>query len=117
MSLSPFLPCERKSFPPVAVISRANVGCLNDLFNNSHAILKKKIALRQRESLSRITLQQPAVGAHFVRFRVDLDVGCDVIQLEIRLAEVAASAHRDGGAAERFEIVALQTGGRNKMKR
>src|SRR5882762_3718683 len=32
MSLSPFLPCERKSFTPVAVITRANVGRSNDLF-------------------------------------------------------------------------------------
>src|SRR2546422_5925754 len=58
MSLSPFVPDERKSFRPIAVIAGANVGSVNDFFDNSHAILKKKIALGQWKSFHGITLQQ-----------------------------------------------------------
>src|SRR3989442_9043245 len=62
--------------------------------------LKKKITLGERESFRRIALKHLPVGTHLIRFRVDLDVGCCVIQLHVALAEFSASSNRRDGAGQ-----------------
>src|SRR5205823_5657153 len=72
--------------------------------------LKKKITLGERESFRRIALKQLPVGTHLIRFRVDLDVGCCVVQLHVALAEFSASSNRRDGAAQAREIAACPAG-------
>lgn len=72
MSLAAVFPRQRESV--LFEIPGFGIRSGLDLFNDGHGFLKKEIALRQREHFGRLTLQEFAVGAHFVSFRIDFDL-------------------------------------------
>src|SRR2546425_6946176 len=110
----------RSTLFPYTTLFRSYLGLMSStgtICSTTVMALKKKITLGERESFRRIALKQLPVGTHLIRFRVDLDVGCCVIQLHVALAEFSASSNRRDGAAQAREIAACQAGRRNEMNR
>ena len=86
MSLAAVVPLERESIATISVVSGIHIGCTCEVFNNSHDILKKEVPLSQGQNFGGLTLQEFTVGAHFICFRIDVNVGQGVIELQVGLA-------------------------------